>query len=309
MPLRKLAVSSRRSTVLYVAGHGRSGSTFLGMLLGATPGAFVAGELALIFDRWLGGNQLCSCGKPLQDCPVWSAVVARYCSRRPDTSLVQARRLTDRLERLASGWALGATRFRARQEYGLVWAEVLDSIVEVTGSGTVIDISKTAHPRARRPYLLARQAGADIRVLILTRDPRAVMRSVAAASSRKGRHKALSGERTLISWMTTHAYANHVRRTGAIPTTAICYEELTAEPRAVLERAANELDFDFSAAIEAAERGRNVAAPHVFAGNAIRRDPVTLLRRPTTGVENRRNRPRSAIERVANVVARTYGYR
>ena len=309
MRSRKLVVPDRPSTVLYVAGHGRSGSTLLGMLLGAGSGSFLAGELALIFDRWLGGQQVCSCGNVLRDCPVWSAVMGRFSSSMPHASLVGARRLTDRLERLASGWALGAINRRARQAYGRVWGEMLDSIAEVTGSPTIIDISKSAHPRARRPFMLASEAGTDVRVLVLIRDPRAVMGSVGAAGSRKGRGKVLAGERTLASWVATYAYANRYRRAVAIPVTIVRYEDLTTEPRTVLERAARELDLDFSAAIAAAEQRRNIAAHHAFAGNAIRRDAVTVLRPATADWATRLNGHHSATARVAGRVARHYGYR
>ncbi|MBA3688133.1 MAG: sulfotransferase [Chloroflexi bacterium] len=279
------------------------------MLLGVGPRSFVAGELALIFDRWLGGRQVCSCGHLLQDCPVWSAVMERFRSRIPGASLVEARGLTDRLERLVSGGALGSINRRARERYGQIWAEMLASISEVTGSLTIVDTSKSAHPRARRPFMLASETGTDVRVVVLMRDPRAVMWSVAAAGSRKGGAKLLAVERTLASWIATYAYASRLRRGGQIRTTTVRYEELTLEPRAVLERAGRELDLDFSAAVAAAEQRCNIASEHAFAGNAIRRDPVTVLRPASSDGMTRLHRHRGALARAAALVARRYGYR
>ena len=83
---------SKPITLLYIAGTGRSGSTLLNNLLGQIPGFTAVGELYSIWDRGLLERQLCGCGEPLPDCPLWSTVLNEaYGERsRPDPHTMHA---------------------------------------------------------------------------------------------------------------------------------------------------------------------------------------------------------------------------
>ena len=65
-----------RVTVLFVMGHGSSGTTILGNTLGEVDGLFHAGELRTIWAEALAGLQQCGCGRPVRECPVWSKVLS-----------------------------------------------------------------------------------------------------------------------------------------------------------------------------------------------------------------------------------------
>jgi hypothetical protein len=68
---------SRPLKVLFLGGHGRSGSTILDRLLGQLPGFFSIGELRNVWQRSLLEDQLCGCGEPFSRCGFWRAVVDR----------------------------------------------------------------------------------------------------------------------------------------------------------------------------------------------------------------------------------------
>src|SRR5438105_14394685 len=70
------AVARPPVKVLYIAGVSHCGSTFLGTLLGQAEGVFFAGELAHA-ARSHELDQLCGCGEPLRECPVWARVFER----------------------------------------------------------------------------------------------------------------------------------------------------------------------------------------------------------------------------------------
>ena len=60
--------------VLYIAGAGHSGSTFLDIMLSNHPDIFGAGELAnLPRGGWID-DEYCTCGRRANDCPFWSGV-------------------------------------------------------------------------------------------------------------------------------------------------------------------------------------------------------------------------------------------
>ncbi len=61
-------------TVLYIGGHGRSGSTILAQTLGQIPGFVNVGELWQVWYRGLRENERCGCGQPFYSCTFWRAV-------------------------------------------------------------------------------------------------------------------------------------------------------------------------------------------------------------------------------------------
>src|SRR2546429_9434797 len=70
--------------VLFVMGHGSSGTTILGNTLGEVDGFFHAGELRTIWAEALAGLQTCGCGRPIRECPVWSKALAAGFPRLDD---------------------------------------------------------------------------------------------------------------------------------------------------------------------------------------------------------------------------------
>ena len=62
------------STVLYVGGLGRSGSTLLDRMLGRLDDVWSVGELVHLWERGLKENNRCGCGRCFADCPFWRRV-------------------------------------------------------------------------------------------------------------------------------------------------------------------------------------------------------------------------------------------
>lgn len=65
------------TTVAYIGGCGRSGSTLLARLLAVRAGVVACGELVFLWRRGLVEDQLCGCGAPFSTCTFWSAVGER----------------------------------------------------------------------------------------------------------------------------------------------------------------------------------------------------------------------------------------
>lgn len=61
--------------VVAISGSGRSGSTLLSLLLSQDSGVFNLGQLRHLW-RSHADNEVCSCGRPLQDCEVYGRIVA-----------------------------------------------------------------------------------------------------------------------------------------------------------------------------------------------------------------------------------------
>ena len=65
------------TTVVYIAGSGRSGSTLLERMLGGLPGFVNAGEINDMFRRMARYDELCGCGLAFSACDFWVGVGER----------------------------------------------------------------------------------------------------------------------------------------------------------------------------------------------------------------------------------------
>lgn len=178
-----------RPRLAYLLAASHSGSTVLTMLLGAQPGACTAGELKATS---LGDPESyrCSCRELIRACPFWSEVSAAMAERqipefditRAGTSIFENRNgcVQRLLAPLYRGPLLEAIRDLALsltpawhfhlKETNRRNLALIQSLLEVTGAGIVVDSSKIA---LRLKYLL-RIPSLDVRVVRVIRDGRAV---------------------------------------------------------------------------------------------------------------------------------------
>jgi hypothetical protein len=159
--------SSARPRVLYVMGAGRSGSTILGVTLGNCPGVFYAGEL----DAWLP-----RAGEPQLDGAArgafWERVRARVGPGANDLFGHEAQVSLERSLALVRVHRWPARR-RLRTAYRRVARQLYAAIAEETGGQVIVDTSH--YPlRARE---LQREAGIELHLLYLMRDPQSVVHS------------------------------------------------------------------------------------------------------------------------------------
>jgi hypothetical protein len=223
-----------RPTVLFVMGHGSSGTTILGNTLGEVDGFFHAGELRTIWGEALAGLQTCGCGLPIRECPVWSKVLA---TGFPGLDDAEARRLaqlhrdtirvrhTLRLLREKPG----VPDWPALREYADVESRLYRAIGEATGAKVIVDTSKRTGDAA----LLRLLPDVDAYVLHAVRDPRAVAYSWSHRSTGSPPSElATAGE-----WLAFSTLGEIVKwRLGRGRSMVLRHEDFAERPRASLER-------------------------------------------------------------------------
>lgn len=131
--------------ILYVAGNGRSGSTLIGILLGAAEGHFCAGELTNIGRNEIT-DEFCSCGQKIKDCNIWKDVFDLWQERSPlspEAYQLAKRNFEGNKNTLTiiKNYLFPGAAFSAYQE---ATKSLLEAIAEVTGRSVIIDTSKSA---------------------------------------------------------------------------------------------------------------------------------------------------------------------
>lgn len=159
--------------ILYIAGLGKCGSTILSMILGQIPGFVALGELRYFWGPGLPEGGTCSCTRPFEECPFWSAVLgSAFPDGRPDSARVHATvRRVLRLRRvplylLPGGWP---RMRRTLDAYTGHVAAMYGAIAALPGTRVIVDESKMAVYAS----WLAEIPSLDVFVLHLVRDPRA----------------------------------------------------------------------------------------------------------------------------------------
>jgi hypothetical protein len=234
--------------VVYIMGHGYSGSTLLTFLLGTHPQIATIGELGIAprAKADLSPEEyLCSCLAPVRDCGFWQRV-SREMSERGhrfdiwDADLdfrVRDGGLADVLLRAvqrgpvletarSAGIRLvpGARRERDRVVSRI--ASLAEIVSRIKGCETFLDSSK----RPERATLMQRSGEFDMRVIHLVRDGRAV-----AWSSMK--HLGIGPEDAARSWLADNQGSEHARR--YFPPDrwmTLRYEDLCADPDGTIAR-------------------------------------------------------------------------
>lgn len=171
-----MAKEQQRTTVLYIAGNGRSGSTILDVVLGQCEGYFAVGEVRRAWNEDVLSDSLCGCGQPFNECTKWKAIFEeafggisnvdaermsrlnwRFCAQKNLLTPSMGRR-PSRARRADLEWFLG--------NLSLLYA----SIQRVSGARVIVDASKWP----LYGHMLGLLPSVDLKIVHLVRDPRAV---------------------------------------------------------------------------------------------------------------------------------------
>ena len=302
--------------VVYIMGHGYSGSTLLTFLLGSHPRIATIGELGIapsIREELRPEEYLCSCRTPVRDCGFWQRVAREMKARGHDFDVweadldfrVEAGGIADVVLRAVQRGALLETARDAalhwlppaRRELSRVLARIrslMDVVTGIKGCDLFLDSSK----RPERATLMRRSGSfEDMRIIHLVRDGRAV-----SWSSMK--NLGLGPEAAARSWLADNQASEHARRYfPASHWLTLRYEDLCADPLATLQRIYGFL----------AVPGKNgvhdfrSVGQHII-GNRMRLDSTSEIRLDESWKQALPAEQRALIERRVGPLNRRYGY-
>lgn len=209
--------------VLYITGHGYSGSTLLTFLLGSHPQIATIGELGIAEQakgQTTPEEYLCSCHAPVRECEFWRHVSREMAKRGHDFDVwnsdlefrAKCGGISDVILRAVQrGPALELARSvgvrvvpGARRELARVLSRIealVDIVTRYKGSRVFLDSSK----RPERAVFMRRIPSFDMRVLHLIRDGRAVSWS-------NMKNLSIGPEAAADSWLNDNIAAEKARR-------------------------------------------------------------------------------------------------
>ena len=301
-----------QSSVLYIGGTGRSGSTVLARLLGQVPGIVAAGELRYALRRGVIANQLCGCGKPFHDCEFWTEVFARVLGGMDVARAEHLLRIGRHVDRIRYAPQLVSPRLRsagfraAWSEYEAFFATLYDVVADVSGARVVIDSSKDP----THAFVLHAMESIDLSLLHLVRDSRAVAFSLMRKKVRPEIHwrveymRQRPPVRAALIWSEYHLLFDVLSRLDGQQHRRLRYEDFAATPDACVADVARWVGCDAAAA------STQPAFVHDISGN-----PVRFVEGPLVVAEDddwRREmstRDRRTVSVLTYPLLRRYGYR
>jgi hypothetical protein len=275
MSSRPRSPDNTKLTVVYIGAHDRSGSTLLDRLLGELPGCVSLGELRRLWDRGLGQNQLCGCGRPFRECPHWREVLAQAFGSLSESRIEAMRHLSAEVGQIRHFPRL-LSQNRARWETGSLrsYVDVLGplyrAIANVSRCTVMIDSSKDPVYAAA---LLA-VPDLDVKLVHLVRDARAVAFSEQRQKPKPEIHwraavrKTKPVARTAFRWdLSALMWRALAKRTGA---TFIRYEDLALSPADALAPLARSLGPRTSEGMDRLRHGAHLGLAHTVSGASMR---------------------------------------
>jgi hypothetical protein len=299
------------SNIIYIGGYGRSGSTILDALLGNHPNLFGAGELAKFFSEVMQGGR-CSCGRAYSECVFWRDVLKVLGKRLAIHDFNVLRQATRSVERFPQLPQIGSAKTRVI--YSELWSGTIEAMREVSGKETVVDSSKTARLCWHRISLLSTLCRAEVKVIHIVRDPRAVSWSALRGSNRnlaKGESGPLMGGvyRAVFGWTLANLsiHKTHYKLPN-LEVVRIRYEDMVRDPIRELTKLETLAGMDMEPILDIARGLRSANTGHGVGGNRLRRKGSFMIKEDDEWKRALPFKKRILVAALSWPLARKYGY-
>ncbi len=256
--------------VIYIAGHGRSGSTLLNVLLGHVKGVFAGSELWITWQQGLE-NVDCACGVDFSECELWQGVFQEISNGWEDG---KARKIDSLrwppywiVAWLVRTHLLSRKLYRRQQNWASELAQLYRGIQRTSGDAAIVDASKLT---SNAVGLLSRK-DVSLHVVHLVRDSRGTVYSLTKRGPWAGR---TGSARAALSWTRANLGPLSLRPFAA-SYTLLRYEDLVEDPNGSITRILDKVP-GLRAEVEIPGGEFAVERHHAISGNRGVRSETTL---------------------------------
>ncbi|RMH19011.1 MAG: hypothetical protein D6698_06295 [Gammaproteobacteria bacterium] len=240
-------------------GTGRSGTTIMDILLSNNRGMTGCGEITRLFGEGVFEDD-CACGREVRSCHLWSPVLERF-SGQDREHLNAVIRAVER-HGLFFFLAVGLRPKKLMMKYAALNQALFEALFEHGGS--IVDSSKYAS----RALLLSELFPGRVKVLCLTRSPEGLINAFAKRGVEQP-PKSLLGVALYYCYNALCFRFVISRLRGDV--VKIRYEDMIADPIAVLLEIEHDLGIDLSDVRAKLINGEGLDPGHIAAGNRLRR--------------------------------------
>jgi Sulfotransferase family len=321
--------------VVYVLGAGRCGTTILDLMIGTAPGVLSTGELwhlptimrvlagdlteypALVSPTPISSSRtrlLCSCGRVVSECLLWSAVGKDFSSKFDFNELYTGNLVFEKLFFLPYELAGRIRRSRGFERHLDMMSYLVRSAARRTGAGVVVDSSKI--PLRGWLYLLLPRPEFDPRFIHIVRDGEDFLDSIVAHPDPAESDSPPSRQPPWLTalyyapqWMFINALCSALKPFLGKRYLRIRYEDLVSNPTEVLQSIGTFLDIDVREVSQKVQDGRKLSSGHILAGNRLKFDPVWKPASKSHGPPKRTFGRLLIFNLVAGWLQLLYGYR
>lgn len=311
---------SNKAKLIYIAGYGRSGSTFLERLLQYQPSIRSCGEMANFFRNYGVNSNRCSCGYSLERCQFWGAIAKKMFQKNFfPTDFYSCSRIQKKRE---GHWSHGGSFHPDiyHDSYATFMRPFFDALVQTSSEKKIlIDSSKTSYSTLFRPEAISQLDIFSLHIIHLIRDPKGVVWSV-----KKGLNRVLEGgmenkpsmpvARALVGWIFANIAADRLKNYfGESKYYMLKYEDLIEDPVKVLHHISFKWNIDLQESICAAKKAKyssviQLPIIHQLSGNRMRFSTTFSIKPDYTWKEKMNPKTKVMIKTLTMPFSKKYGY-
>ena len=235
---------AKQIRVVYIGGSARSGTGILGRVFSLIGGAAHGGELRRLWSRGIRPGKTCDCGRPHEECPVWSKLLEPGASYIEPSIAERALVQEAAAPEIHAWWrALKLLRRRsppspssAEAQYVEMYSDLYRAFARASGASVILDNSK--HPGDAA--LLVDAPDITAYSVQIVRDPRGVLfsRRKRFSADDPGRSRPIETARVAVYWVVRQLTFDAIRRKyGNDRSLLVIYEELMIDPKPALRAA------------------------------------------------------------------------
>jgi len=262
-------------SVIYIMGYGRSGSTLLDTILNNHADITSVGALSNFFE-WAARNERCACGSAFRQCEFWSLVYQDFADRMGQ-ELGRYKKVQLAVESQVSlpRSLCGGLSAAVTSEYARMTQCLFESIAQASGTGIIVDSSKSARETSGRAYALKRYTSLDVRLIHLVRDVRGVVWSAiggpGSPERSQSRSTPLRAANAVAGWILANtACLCTAKRLGRDAVLTVRYEDLVLDPTTELGRIGSFLALDMTGLSDRVRSCAPLNVGHNLGGNRLR---------------------------------------
>jgi len=255
-------------------GYGRSGSTFLDILLSNHPDVVSTGALINIFD-WIRDGKVCACGFSIEECVFWSPIVQEITKKYQDLAILMEVQTSVEERKNFKKLLRGSLPRSLTSQYGKMVRVIFSMIADNNEKEYLLDSSKSARLVTGRAYALSKYASLNVKRLYLVRDGRAVIWS---AMKRAGSPERSQSSRYFLralsamgGWVLTNLNCLYMLKyfeKGSV--ILVRYEDIVTDPPKELQRIGDFLELPTDLLFEKIHQNIPLSIGHNLGGNRLR---------------------------------------